>query len=149
MTAPKPKLRRFQFSLRTLLLFVTLCAIACSWFAVKMQPYWRQRKAVAEIKKLGGNVYWSSEEETPWLWDDYVFRVDLNGTHITDAGLQHLAELSQLSGLNVEGTQVTDVGLEHLEEMSHLDWLRLSGTKVTNEGVKKLQKALPNCEIVR
>jgi hypothetical protein len=30
ITAPTPKLRWFQFSLRTLLVFVTLCAILCS-----------------------------------------------------------------------------------------------------------------------
>ena len=29
--------RRFQFSLRSLMLFVVVVAVACSWFAVKMQ----------------------------------------------------------------------------------------------------------------
>jgi hypothetical protein len=36
MTDPTPSRRRLQFSLRTLLVFVTLCAIPCSWLAVEM-----------------------------------------------------------------------------------------------------------------
>jgi len=48
--------RRFQFSLRTLLLVVTLCALACSRLAVKMQQAKRQQVAVTEIKELGGTV---------------------------------------------------------------------------------------------
>jgi hypothetical protein len=56
MTVAKPKLRWFQFSLRTLLVFVTLCAIPCSWLAVKMQQAKRQREAVVAIEKLGGFV---------------------------------------------------------------------------------------------
>ena len=32
---PKSKLRWFQYSLRSLVVFITLCAILCSWLAVK------------------------------------------------------------------------------------------------------------------
>jgi hypothetical protein len=31
---PKPKRRWYQYSLRTLLICVTLFAVACSWFAI-------------------------------------------------------------------------------------------------------------------
>ena len=65
MTASTPKLRWFQFSLRTLLIVVTLCAIPCSWLAVKMRRAEREKataadaakrrqEAVAAAKKLGG-----------------------------------------------------------------------------------------------
>ena len=56
MTTPKPKLRWFQFTLRTLLVFVTLFAIACSWLGVKMQSARRQQETVAAILKDGGFV---------------------------------------------------------------------------------------------
>jgi len=37
MTTPKPTRRWFQYSLRTLLVLVTVCAIPCSWLGVKVQ----------------------------------------------------------------------------------------------------------------
>jgi hypothetical protein len=45
-----------QYSLRSLLLFVTLVAFGCSWFAVKMGQAKRQRQAVKAFKKAGGLV---------------------------------------------------------------------------------------------
>jgi internalin A len=47
----------------------------------------------------------------------------------------------------LNGTKVTDSGLEHLKGLMRLKELDLSNTNVTDEGVKKLKKALPNCNI--
>lgn len=52
MTVPKPKLRWFQYSLRTLLVIVTLCGIPCSWLAVKLQQARREHEVAAAIEKL-------------------------------------------------------------------------------------------------
>jgi hypothetical protein len=75
--------------------------------------------------------------------------LNLDCTQVTDAGLEHLKGMTQLSELDLARTQVTDAGLEHLTRMTQLWRLDLSGTRVTNEGSRKLQKALPNCSIVR
>jgi hypothetical protein len=53
LTSPKPTCRWFQYSLRTLMIIVTLFAIACSWFAVKMQQARRQREAVGRVQVQG------------------------------------------------------------------------------------------------
>ena len=54
---PKSKRRWHQYSLRTLLILVTLFAVACSWFAVKMQQARRQREAVEYIRnKFGTSI---------------------------------------------------------------------------------------------
>jgi len=68
---------------------------------------------------------------------------------VTDAGLEHLKESSQLRTLMLNQTRVTDAGLTHLRGLTQLQYLNLSGTHVTAAGVAQLQKALPNCEIVR
>jgi internalin A len=60
---PKRKLRWYQFSLRTLLVFVTLFGIACSWFAVKMKQATKQREAVQAIIQSGGRVIYNFEVE--------------------------------------------------------------------------------------
>lgn len=53
---PKPKLRWYQFSLRTLFMFITLFAVACGWLSVKMQRARRQRETVQVIVEAGGLV---------------------------------------------------------------------------------------------
>ncbi len=67
MDALKPKLRWFQYSLRTLLILVTLFAIPCSWLAVKRHQAQREREAAAAFEKLGGSVAWSNPSGPVWL----------------------------------------------------------------------------------
>jgi hypothetical protein len=154
---PKPKRRWFQYSLGTLLVFVTVYAIPCSWLAVKMRQAERQREATTAIEKLGGQVHWDDKAKRWPAWlrrvlgDDFfssVVDVNLSGSQVTDAGLEHLKGLSQLQTLWLDGTQVTDAGLAQLKGLSKLQWLGLNDTKVTDEGVKKLQQALPKCKIL-
>ena len=73
----------------------------------------------------------------------------LNGSRVSDWGLQALEGMSQVRWLDLESTQVSDVGLEHLKTLTHLQYVNLQNTKVTDAGVAKLQKALPNCKIER
>lgn len=61
MTDTKPKLRWFQFSLRTLLIFVTLFAILLNWIGPKIRQAKRQREAVVAIQNLGGVVTHATE----------------------------------------------------------------------------------------
>ena len=68
-------------------------------------------------------------------------------TQITDAGLPHLAGMTQLQEVCLIGTYVTDAGLEHLAGLPHLERLWLDGAKDTDDGVKKLRQALPKCDI--
>jgi hypothetical protein len=49
--------------------------------------------------------------------------------------------------LDLAGTKVTDAGLEHLKALMQLKELHLDSTRGTDEGVKKLQQALPKCHI--
>ena len=67
----------------------------------------------------------------------------------TDAGLVHLVGLTGLTSLIVAEGQVTDAGLVHLKELASLEFLGLSLTQVTDTGVAELQKALPNCRIIK
>ena len=54
--------RRFQFSLRSLLLLVVVVAIPCSWLETEMKAAREQGVEVVAIWKLGGKArydYWS------------------------------------------------------------------------------------------
>ena len=66
-------------------------------------------------------------------------RLDLRGTRLTDAGLVHLRGLSKLEWLDLHQTQVTDAGLAHLKELKQLQRLDLRGTQLTDAGLVHLQ----------
>jgi hypothetical protein len=147
-----PKLRWFQYRLRSRFVLTTLVAIACSWLTVTMQ-YQRKQKAAAEaIKEAGGKVV----SERTWLGkllrDNSLVTVTcvkFSRQPITDAGLVHLQGLSQLQRLDFDGTQVTDAGLARLQGWSQLQWLGVWKTTVTDEGLDKFRRALPNCQGMR
>ena len=142
MTAAEPKLRWFQFSLRTLMVVVTLCAIACSWLAVKLRQAEQQRKAVAAIERLGGQVIYDWEisptgglqlnsKPTGPQW--------LRGMLGNDLFWKVRCVVCANDTLSLEG-------LDNLKTFDHLQGLWLSGS-ATDEDVAKLRQEFPNCEI--
>jgi hypothetical protein len=146
--------RRFQFSLRSLLVFVLLCAVVSSWFAVRMKQAREQREVLEIIVvRLGGTIVYDHWEmvgpalpraasSRKLLGADFfsdVFLLYLDGTQVTDAGLEHLKGLTALQGLSLDGTQVTDAGLEHLKGLTALQGLYLDGTQVTDAGLEHLK----------
>ncbi|WP_298868465.1 hypothetical protein [uncultured Gimesia sp.] len=95
--------------------------------------------ATDSIKALGGII----------ISDDTgnVIRVYFSGSTISDVGLVHLKELTNLTTLELSGTKISDAGLVHLKGLTRLTLLWLFETKVTKEGVMKLKAAIPDCWI--
>jgi hypothetical protein len=171
-TPKRPRLRWYQYSLRSMMLFTLLWALACSWLANTIKNQQRQYDAAKALKKAG----WSVSYNQTWLGkilrreslvnvtsarcfsQDKITDADLvrlqdlrelesleiKDTAITDAGLVHLRSLGRLKHLDLHDTNITDAGLAHLRE---LRLLNLQNTKVTDAGVKALQKALPHCRV--
>ncbi len=163
-SAPKRKLRWYQFSLRTLLLLSLLVAVACSWFGVRLKWKKKEREAVAEIEKLRGSVNYDYQWHAPsgvaaqppgpgWLrklvGDDFfasVAAIHLDGPsmggptkEVTDADMAHLAHFTELEQALIEGQpRVTDAGVAHLVELTQLEVLSLIGPQVSDRGLKHL-----------
>ncbi len=70
-------------------------------------------------------------------------------TKLTDAGMDHVKDLTTLKELNLTGGTmgVTDAGLKKLEGLHNLKSLILTGSKVTEAGVNELHAKLPECTI--
>ena len=144
MTTP-PKRRWFQFSLRTVLVVMTLfCIGPGGYVAYEQNKARREMAAVEVIEKLGGSV--SYDPITPVrsatmrqiLGDESfgdVSEVWLGDTQVTDAGLVHLADLTNLDTVVLYNTKVTNAGLVHLDGLQRLAFLALNNTQVTDAGL--------------
>ncbi|MDO4570790.1 MAG: hypothetical protein Q4D38_10425, partial [Planctomycetia bacterium] len=101
----------------------------------------------SNITITGGD---SSEQEkicTQMVFDENVValphfvdvnRLDFFRARITDAGLAHLAGLTNLESLDLGWTKITDAGLAHLAGLTNLDWLELRDTNITDPGLAHL-----------
>ena len=80
------------------------------------------------------------DDDLPHLWSLHTCSgLDLGNTQVTDIGLRHLADVTNLVCLCFEGTHVTDAGLEYLKASTHLTVLCLRKTKMTDAGLKHLE----------
>jgi hypothetical protein len=141
----KRKLRWYQFSLRSLLIFVTLFAFACSWFAVKIGQAKRQEAAIESFRKRAIAI-------------EYGYLRDSSGDRAVNADAIVPLWLRKILGddffMNVTyacicgDSDMTDADLEQLTEFSHLKWLTVSNkSKITSVGLKRLQKVFPDLQI--
>jgi hypothetical protein len=151
---PKPFRHWYQYSLRTLMIVVTLFAVACSWFAVKMKQARRQREAVEAILKSGGTVAYdyecdksgkvmpSTEPFAPiWLrnllGDDFFYDI-VYAEVSNDTALAQLQNFPQLKWLQAIQSGITDNGMQHLGTLTQLKRLSLEYTQVTAAGLEHL-----------
>ena len=72
--------------------------------------------------------------------------LNIRNTAVSDRGLKHITELSGLRSLSV-GPMVTNAGLEQLGKLLELTKLSLEGTSSTDSGVRELRRALPGLKV--
>jgi hypothetical protein len=157
MSAFWPKRRWFQYSLRTLLIMVTLSGFGCSWLAVKMQQARREHEVAAAVQKTvaaGSSVVrWGPSPAPQWLRRllgnevfEHVDEVMLIG-HVGDAQFASFEEFKQVRAIAMATDgNVTDQGITHLDGLSQLRTLIIDGnTHVTDAGLGRLAK-LPQLE---
>lgn len=122
--------------------------------AVKAAPPTEEERAIAALRKAGGQVLvlsnrpekkplrvsfagtQVSDADLPPLKNLNLTRLDLTGTRVKT--LQKLEGLSSLRMLDLRDTQVGDAGLARLKELTLLESLVISGTKVTDRGLGDL-----------
>ena len=73
--------------------------------------------------------------------------LNLSETSVGDAGIKHLAPLSNLEELWLRGTNVTDDSLAIIGQLKHLRALSLAETTISDAGVERLRE-LPQLEIL-
>ena len=165
---PKPKRRWLQFSLRTMMLVVT---VFCIWMGFYVKQVREQRIAIEAILELDGSIsyydyedgYLTTRSYVPaWLrqffGEDYFSSVvevgltDLNVYHkvraglpvrsddiaITDADLAHVKRLTKIRRLSLSYAQISDAGLAELRDLTTLRFLDLQSSRITDGGLVHL-----------
>jgi hypothetical protein len=147
-----PKRTGWQFSLRTLFVFVLLLGCLLAWIAVKRVESHRRERARAAIAKAGGagvsRDYPGEKGTTDRNWwqrflfgDDsyaHVHRIYLARSNDPDAALAECSAFPELESLILEESQVTDTGLAFLASHKNLKRLSLIKTKITDNGLSSL-----------
>jgi len=158
----KPKRRWFRFSLRTLLLLVTIASAGFGWLGVKVRAKQREREAVKAIQKFGGIVNYDFQYEwyekprpshlkpippgPAWLrsllGDDAFANVSqvCFPSRSKDEDLLHLEGLNRIRALRAGGSAITDVGCIRISALNQLEVLDLRGTSVTDAGIIHLKR---------
>jgi hypothetical protein len=150
----------FQFSIRSLLLFTAVVAVAFSWLGTEMRWAGKQKEAIAALHNKNGNKtmvaslwdcdgtvtythayyqtnnwgWWNERQPAAPDWLENVLGTEFFNT---------------VDIVTLEGPEITDAELEKVKDIRHLRLLRLSKTNVTDDGIDRLQKAMPNLYIRR
>ncbi len=144
---PKRKRRWLQFSLRSLLIFTALCAIAAALLGRKIERKRQEQLIVNAIRETGGSVYYDSATGTEpngpsWLrallgdgFFSEVRRVYLR----TDGSLQDLKQLTYLEQLDLRDAYGREPALSELKGLTQLrslavyDIIREDGMRSLND----------------
>ena len=151
---------RFQFGIRSVLVFCLASRLLPGWLAVEMKEARRQAERSSGYESSGSRLFdlrlgnrprmaincQSHPPGPEWLRNllgvdlfSEVVRVSLYDTWIKDDGLDHLKSLGHLNELNLSNTQVTDAGMKYIENLSQLKVLGVIGTRVTDAGMEHLK----------
>jgi hypothetical protein len=133
-----PKLRWYQYRLRTLLLLVSVVAVLLSlWHTYSQSEY--------EIVRVIENAEGRCEYE-----QSSIVGVNLSGADSYDDDLMgKLIMLRHLKWLIVGGHAFTDNQLERLKSQSNLEILILDSTNTTSNAEEALKKAMPRLKICK
>ncbi len=154
--AGRPRRRWFQFSVRSVLIAMTLFGV---WFGLRMDRARRQQKAVAVLRERGGVLYESQFQceglsarfgkAAPWgpkwlraiVGDDFFDRV--RAAWLTespnDDDLTYLRDLPDIESLIISSNYVTGKGVEHLQGLTSLKELILGRNKLTDADLAHLE----------
>lgn len=163
----KTVVSRLRFTVRTLLLVVSACAVLLAYVANDLRRHWRDAKYANEITMRGGQVGWwglrvervslrqCHDADTcislmGKLSNNEIFEMcDLAGSDVTDKGLQRVVAMEGLTVVNLANTNVSDAGILCLAKLRRLEELNLLGTRISRAAVREFRLAKPGIRIQR
>jgi len=147
---PKPKRRWLQFSLRTLLIFVTVFCLCLGILGITVKRARDQRMAVEAILAIGGTVTYENGEIRRGVSQSPQSRFRLlqwgPRKPPRPPGLEWLRNFFgdeyfyRVESVKLVGPKVTDATLEAVGRLTDVKWLNLRQTEVTKGGLEHLKE---------
>jgi hypothetical protein len=144
------KLRSWKrFSIRTMLLLVSLIAAALGASVYMIDDFRQQARSLAVVHRLNGRAEFIPAQGPAWkrwlvttmLGDDAfaeVAIVNLRGQKVDDKTLEQLSGLGHLRELDLDGTLITDAGTHVLKSFPKLRSLSLRFTDISDESTETI-----------
>ena len=162
--APPPKLRWYQYRLRSLLILMTLVAVFFSWFGNRLRIAHSQQAAVEKLHQNNAMVMYDDQKKWPaWLekllGKDFCYRVksiiimnpekdqfkelehilnyrvlSIGEGKVTAEDFEHIKANTALQKLLLEA----DFPLDKIRQIKSLDGISLSGKNLTDETLESL-----------
>ena len=143
----KPKRRFFRYSLRTLMLVVT---VFCVWLGIISMRARDQRLAVEAIEELGGKVIYEHQfggqpvvTKSGYIWEGA-------GPSPGPAWLRRIVGdeyFFTVTTVYLKGSKFTDASLEAIKRLRSFERLTLHETAITDEALVELRQEMPNLQI--
>ena len=138
---PKPR-RWLRFSLRTLLILITIFAV---WLGWHMHRRREQQRVADAVRERGGtaqpvlrDLSLLSRVQGPYTWDNDFW---LSNLKVPDEALQDFESVPELLGLHLADNEITDRGLSYLHDRTDLLSLDLTNNPaITDAGLAHLRK---------
>lgn len=168
-TAPR------QFSLRGLLVGVTIVGLICGGIGWELRKARTERNAFNELTALGA----SGDIDVLPRWPEHILGykfapiveiavppeanleqvlpllmklkkleyLDLSGCSVADSHVAQLVGLTSIVSLKLTSTDITDKSLSELKQFARLRWLYVADTALTDDGIRQLKSEFPFCQI--
>jgi hypothetical protein len=76
-------------------------------------------------------------------------RLNAIGPKVTNLGMRYLRGMTSIERLDITDAKISDSAVNDLITLTGLKQLILNGTQITDVGIERLQRALPECEVIR
>ncbi|MDZ4782898.1 MAG: WD40 repeat domain-containing protein [Planctomycetia bacterium] len=131
-----------RFGLRSLFVFVAICAVLVAFVGRGYYRDYLHQIAIVAIEAQGGLVLRRSK---------VVYRVYLRGDKFDDAMVTelapHLRNLPELRELDLVESPVTDSSVTVLQQLAHVQEMRIFETRMTKQGIQRLQDSLVHTKL--
>jgi hypothetical protein len=164
------RLLRFQFSLRGLLLLLTVIAVGCWYFT---SSYRNKARAIARLEELGASICYDFNWPRPGVWNgstdapgkpwlkgvlgehyaaepvevQLFIHSNMRPEEFSDEDAILVSRVPTIEWLALFDTKLTDEGLMYLGAIRDLGRLDVEGTLVTKAGVKKFRQLRPDVDL--
>ena len=137
-----------KFSLKSLLIAVSIAAAIAAWASYRIKIAAGNSAAMEAIQRLGGEIQYGnpgpySRFLNDWFGDEYfsnIDRITFEGNRVTDDALckmlrTHFQSLHEVSHISIDNCPITEKSLIELAAIADVETLSLVETNICDEGI--------------